>query len=81
LQGTAQQVPGSIDDHVLTLCSTDFSIIELEDPTGGTGTPPPLYISLPDGTPDDFCLSGGPATRGEIQGWHKGYPLARVGQF
>ena len=80
LQGTAQPVPGSTD-HVLTLCSTDFSIIELEDPTGATGTPPPLYISLPDGTPDDFCLSGGPASRSGIQGWHKGYPLARVGEF
>jgi len=55
--------------------------MELDDPTGGTGSPPPLYISLPDGTSDPFCASGGPATRRDIQGWHRGYPLERVGEF
>ncbi len=81
IEGTAQQVPGSTDDHVLTLCNEDYAIMELEDPTGASGSPPPLYISLPDGTPDNFCLSGGPAARGDIQGWHKGYPMATVGEF
>ena len=80
-QGTAQPVPGSTDDHVLSMCADDFSIMELDDPTGGTGSAPPLHISLPDGTTDAFCASGGPADRREIQGWHRGYPLARVGEF
>jgi hypothetical protein len=81
IEGTGQQVPGSTDDHVVAVCSSEFAIMELDDPTGASGTPAPLYISLPDGTPDDFCLSGGPPMRGEIQGWHKAYPLARVGEF
>jgi hypothetical protein len=80
-QGTAQPVPGSTDDHVLSTCADEWSIMELDDPTGGTGSPPPLYISLPDGTSEPFCASGGPASRRDIQGWHRGYPLERVGEF
>jgi hypothetical protein len=81
IEGTGHQVPGSTDDHILSICAEEFAIMELTDPTGASGTPPPLYISLPDGTPVDFCLSGGPAARGEIMGWHKAYPLDRVGEF
>jgi hypothetical protein len=81
IEGTAQRVPGSSDDHVLTACNDEYAIVEMDDPTGGTGTPPPLYIWLPDGTPDAFCTSGGPAERRDLAGWHKGYPMARVGEF
>jgi hypothetical protein len=60
------------------MCADEYAVMELDDPTGASGTPPLLYISLPAGS---FCASGGPAARGDIQGWHKGYPLARVGEF
>ena len=81
IEGTAQQVPGSTNDRVLSACDAAYAIMELGDPTGATGTAPPLYISLPDGTTDDYCTSGGPSTRNQMQGWHKAYPLATVGEF
>jgi outer membrane protein assembly factor BamB len=78
IEGTGEQVPGSTDDHVLSVCPDEYAVMELDDPTGASGTSPPLYISLP---MTGFCSSGGPAARSDIQGWHKGYPLERVGEF
>jgi hypothetical protein len=76
-EGTAELVPGS--DHVLALCSSRHAFMELDDPTGNTGTPPPLFVGLP--LDDTFCLAGGPASARDLQGWHKGYPAERIGQF
>jgi hypothetical protein len=76
-EGTAEGVPNS--DHVLALCSTRHAFVELDDPTGNTGTPPPLFVSLP--TDDTFCLEGGPSSARDIHGWHKAFSAARLGQF
>jgi hypothetical protein len=79
LEGTAQNIPGS--DHVMAMCAEQYAFIELDDPTGADGTPPPLFIQLPDGTPDDICTSGGPSSRASILGWHKAFPMATIGEF
>ena len=76
-EGTAEIVPGS--DHVLALCSSRHAVVELDDPTGNTGTPPPLFVGLP--LDDTVCLAGGPTIARDIKGWHKAYPAARIGQF
>jgi hypothetical protein len=78
IEGTGRQVPGSTDDHVLSMCADSYAVMELDDPTGASGTSPLLYISLPS---TNYCAGGGPASRADIQGWHKGYPLERVGAF
>jgi len=77
IEGAAELVPGS--DHVIALCTSRHAFVELDDPTGNTGTPPPLFVGLPhDAT---FCLADGPSSVSGISGWHKGYPAERIGQF
>jgi hypothetical protein len=78
LEGSGEQVPGSTGSHVLAMCNDEYSIAELSDATGHTGTAPPLSISLPTA---DFCSVGGPTDRGTIRGWHRAFPLATVGEF
>ena len=80
-EGTAQQVPDS--DHVLAMCPRQYSIAELDDPTGSTGTPPPLFIWLPDGRmgAEPVCTIGGPTNIHDVRGWHKAYPARRIGEF
>jgi hypothetical protein len=80
VEGSAEVVPGSTD-HVLAMCAELRIFAELDDPTGNSGTPPPLVISLPNGTTDDFCTTGGPSERGMIRGWHRVFPMATVGEF
>jgi hypothetical protein len=79
LEGTGQFVPDS--QHVLAVCSEEYAFMELDDPTGNSGTSPPLFVQLPDGTTDPICTTGGPSDRNQILGWHKAYPLATVGSF
>ena len=78
-EGTAQMIPGS--ENVLATCAGVTVIVELDDPTGNAGTPPPLAISLPDGDPEEFCAVGGPDERNMIRGWRRAFPLERVGEF
>jgi hypothetical protein len=80
-EGTAQQVPGGTEDHVVTMCADSFSVAELDDPTGASGNPPPLVISLPEEPRGPFCLAGGPVDRMHIRGWHRAFPMATVGDF
>ena len=79
LEGTAQNIPDS--EHVLAMCAEQFAFVEMDDPTGNDGTPPPLCVQLPDGSPDDGCTAGGPSDRSDLLGWHKAYPLASLGEF
>jgi hypothetical protein len=82
IEGTGQQVPGSSADHVLAMCAQEYAFVELDDPTGNTGTPPPLFVQLPDGRGDEeICTTGGPTNVHDIHGWHKAYPAARLGEF
>jgi hypothetical protein len=78
-EGTAELVPNS--DHVLALCAGVTETVELDDPTGNSGDPPPLAISLPDGDPDPFCAVGGPDERSQIRGWLRAFPMERAGEF
>ena len=80
IEGSGEQVPDS--DHVLAMCATEYAFVELDDPTGNNGTPPPLFVQLPDGHgAEDICTTGGPTNIHDIQGWHKGYPASRLGEF
>jgi len=80
IEGTGQQVPDS--DHVLAMCATGYSFAELDDPTGNSGTAPPLFVNLADGRgAEPVCTTGGPTNIHDIQGWHKGYPASRLGEF
>ena len=79
-EGTAEPIPDSTD-HVLGVCAEFRTVSELDDPTGNTGTSPPLVISLPNGTTDDFCTTGGPAERTDIHGWQRAFPTSTVGEF
>ena len=83
MEGTAELVPDSADAHAFGVCKDRYTIAELDDPTGNTGTPPPLVVSLPDGSVREgpFCASGGPTDRNFIRGWHRAFPLATVGEF
>ena len=81
LEGSGQEIPNTSGASVLANCNDEYAVAELSDSTGATGAAPPLVISLPDGTTDDFCLAGGPSARSQIRGWHRSYPLARVGEF
>ena len=84
LEGSAQPVPGSGGEHVLAACKDEFTVVELDDSSGypaGHTIEPPLVISLPDGSSDDFCTSGGPSTRAGLRGFYRAYPLAAVGSF
>lgn len=78
-EGTAELVPGS--DHAFVMCAGITVAVELDDPTGNSGNPPPLTISLPDGDPDEFCAVGGPDARSSISGWKRAFPIERVGEF
>jgi hypothetical protein len=80
IEGSGELVPDSADGHVLGDCPAKYTISELDDPTGNTGTPA-LSISLPDGTHDAFCTAGGPTSRASIMGWQRAFPLAHVGEF
>jgi hypothetical protein len=83
MEGTAELVPDSPDEHAFGVCKDHYAIVEMEDPTGDTGTPPPLVVSLPDGSRREgpFCASGGPTDRSSIRGWHRAFPLTTVGEF
>jgi hypothetical protein len=81
LEGSGQEIPDTSGTRVLANCNEEYTVVELSDSTGATGSPPPLAISLPDGTTDDFCLAGGPTDRSRIRGWHRSFPLSRVGEF
>ncbi len=80
LEGSGREVPGTSSARVLANCNDEYTVVELDDATGNTGNVPALAISLPDGTTEDYCLSGGPATR-MFRGWHRAFPLATVGEF
>jgi hypothetical protein len=79
LEGTAQMIPGS--SHILSVCSAEYAFMELDDPSGNSGTPPPLFVQLPDGTSDPICTAAGPSDRDDILGWHKAFPMASIGSF
>ena len=81
LEGTGQYVPGTTDEHILAVCSDEYAFMELADATGNVGTAPPLFVQLPDGSAEPICTAGGPASRDEILGWHKAYPLVSIGEF
>jgi hypothetical protein len=81
LEGSAQEIPNTSGANVLANCNDEYAVAELSDSTGATGSAPPLVISLPDGSSEDFCLAGGPSSRVQIRGWHRSYPLSRVGEF
>ena len=81
IEGSGEYVPGTKDDHVLAMCSDRFTIVEMGNSTGASGVVPALAIELPDTVAEPFCTSGGPAERRDLQGWHKAFPLARVGEF
>jgi hypothetical protein len=80
VEGSGEQVPDSTD-HVLAICAELRIIAELDDPTGNSGTSPPLVISLPNGTTDEFCDVGGPDEKSMIRGWHRAFPAATLGEF
>ena len=83
MEGTGALVPDSADGHAFGVCKDRYVIAELDDPTGNSGTRPPLAISLPDGSAAEgpFCASGGPTDRNFIRGWHRAFPLTTVGEF
>ena len=81
VEGSGEYVPGTKDDHVVAMCNDRFTIVEMSDATGASGVVPPLSIELSDTVAEPFCTSGGPAERRDLQGWHKAFPLARVGEF
>jgi hypothetical protein len=84
VEGSAQVVPGSRGEHVLAACRDEYTVVELDDSSGYATDhtiEPPLVISLPDGTGDDFCESGGPVARGGLRGFYRAYPLDAVGSF
>jgi hypothetical protein len=81
LEGSGQEVPDTSGARVLANCNDEYTVAELSDATGATGSVPPLAISLPDGSSDDFCLAGGPSDRSRIRGWHRSFPLSHVGEF
>jgi hypothetical protein len=76
VEGAADFVPGS--SNVLVMCKEVNLAAELDDPTGASGNPIPLTISLPN---TGFCDAGGPSSRSAIRGWHRVFPLATVGEF
>jgi hypothetical protein len=82
-EGTGRLVPDSADGHAFGVCKDRYIIAELDDPTGNSGTRPPLAISLPDGSVAEgpYCASGGPTARNFIRGWHRAFPLTSVGEF
>ena len=63
------------------MCVNNHSISELSNATGNTGTAPPLYVYLPDGTTEDICTSGGPSDVDKIHGWQRAFPMANIGAF
>jgi hypothetical protein len=75
LEGSGNTIPGSTS--VLAMCNDEHGIVELTDPTGATGTAPPLYVSLA----TDFCTTGGPSDESRIRGWQRAFPLANIGEF
>jgi hypothetical protein len=79
LEGSGNTIPGST--RVLAMCNDVHSISELVDDSGNTGSAPPLYVYLPDGTTEDFCTSGGPTDPSRIRGWQRAFPLASIGEF
>jgi hypothetical protein len=82
IEGSAEQIPGTTSDHVLTLCNGAHAVIELDDPSGGTGEPPPLFIELPNGHgAEPICTVGGPTSINDFHGWHKAFPAASIGEF
>jgi hypothetical protein len=80
IEGTGRQVPDSA--NAFAMCAQEYAFAELDDPTGNTGTAPPLFVQLPDGRgTEDICTIGGPTNIHDVHGWHKGYPAVRLGEF
>jgi hypothetical protein len=77
LEGSGREVPNTSGERVLANCNDEYTVVELDDATGNTGTVPSLAISLPE---VDYCASGGPAAR-SFRGWHRAFPLVTVGEF
>ncbi len=81
IHGSAQPVPGTDGESILTICNDMRTVAELDDASGNAGLPP-LTISLPDvGGPDGFCASGGPMERQGIRGWYRTFPADALGDF
>jgi hypothetical protein len=83
VEGSAQEVPGTGGDNVLSVCQDEFAIVELSEYHGDASSSghPPLFISLPDGETEDYCSVGGPANRRFLRGFYRVYPLASLGAF
>jgi hypothetical protein len=77
LEGSGREVPNTSGARVLANCNDEYTVVELDDATGNTGSVPSLVISLPE---VDYCASGGPADR-SFRGWHRAFPLVTVGEF
>ncbi len=77
VEGSAQPVPGTEGENVLTVCNNAFTIVELGDATGNTGVPP-LAISLPE---QGYCTTGGPEQRQGLRGWYRVFPVDEIGDF
>jgi hypothetical protein len=84
VEGSAQEVPGTGGDNVLSVCQDEYAVVELDDYDGyspKSTNHPPLVITLPDGTTDDFCTVDGPSNRRFLRGLYRAYPLAALGSF
>jgi hypothetical protein len=77
LEGSAQEVPGTEGESVLSMCNDAFSVVELADSTGAA-VAPELMITLPE---DGFCTEGGPQGRFGIHGWYRAFPVEAIGEF
>jgi hypothetical protein len=81
VEGSGREVPGTSGASVLANCNDENTMVELNDATGATGTPPPLVIALPPSRTGRFCTSGGPTNSNDITGWHRAFPMTTVGVF
>jgi hypothetical protein len=83
VEGSAQDVPGSGGDNVLSVCQDEYAIVELSEYHGDASSSghPPLVISLPDGDTEAYCTTGGPAHRRFLRGFYRVYPLSALGSF
>lgn len=77
-QGGGETVPGTAGANVLAMCSAEFTVEELNDSDGATGSAPLLHISLPNA---GYCSSGGPGARSGINGWYRAFPVTAIGEF
>jgi hypothetical protein len=77
LEGSAQEVPGTEGESVVSMCNDAFTVVEMDDATGNPA-PPALAIALPE---DGFCSEGGPPGRFGIHGWYRAFSVAEIGDF